>query len=82
MAPRQAAVADLEAIVPPIEAWSAAVTAERTELETLDATADDRTAALVDDLPRVRSTVAAARGRIDGVRAPSPSAHATLAARG
>ena len=78
MAPRQAAVADLEAIVPPIEAWSAAVTAERTELETLDATADDRTAALVDDLPRVRSTVAAARGRIDGVRAPSPSAHATL----
>ena len=78
MAPRQAAVADLEAIVPPIEAWSAAVTAERKELETLDATADDRTAALVDDLPRVRSTVAAARGRIDGVRAPSPSAHATL----
>jgi uncharacterized membrane protein YgcG len=82
LAPRRAAVADLEGIVAPIEAWSAAVSAERTELEGLARTADDRTAALVDDLPRLRATVADARARIDGLRAASPSAHATLTPEG
>lgn len=78
LVPRQVAVADLEGIVEPIEAWSRAVTAERAELEALDAAADDRAAELVDDLPRLRGSVDAARERIQGVRPVSPSASAAL----